>query len=86
MTCREFELRLAEGEFGAAVEDHLLECAECRALAVELRENAIALAAMREESAPARPLRSCFADAGAGSGSPSCSRRCAKAAPPDCPT
>jgi hypothetical protein len=52
MTCREFELRLAEGEFGAAVEDHLLECAECRALAVELRENAIALAAMREEELP----------------------------------
>ena len=49
MTCQECELRLAEGEFGAAVEDHLLECAECRALAAELRENAIALAAMRED-------------------------------------
>jgi hypothetical protein len=43
---------LAQGEFGAAVEDHLLECAECRALAEELRENAIALAAMREEAVP----------------------------------
>ena len=49
MTCQECELRLAEGEFGAAVEDHLLECAECRALAAELRENTIALRAMRED-------------------------------------
>jgi len=52
MTCQECELRLAEGELGAAVEDHLLECAECRALGEELRENAIALAAMREEELP----------------------------------
>jgi hypothetical protein len=52
MTCQEYELRLADGEFGAAVEDHLLECAECRALAKELRENAVALAAMREEALP----------------------------------
>ena len=51
MICQECELRLAEGEFGA-VEDHLLECPECRALAEELRENAAALAAMREEVAP----------------------------------
>ena len=52
MTCQECELRFAEGEFGAGVEDHLLECPECRALAEELRENAVALAAMREEVAP----------------------------------
>jgi hypothetical protein len=50
MTCQECELRLAEGEFGAGVEDHLRECAECRALARELRENSIALATMREDS------------------------------------
>jgi hypothetical protein len=46
MNCRECELQLAAGE---AVDGHLLECAECRAFAEELRENATALTAMRED-------------------------------------
>jgi hypothetical protein len=50
MTCQQCELRLAEGELGGGVEEHLRECAECRAFAEELRENSIALAAMREDS------------------------------------
>src|SRR5215475_3319085 len=58
MTCQECERRLAEGGFGAAVEDHLRECAECRELAGELRENAIALAAMREDSVAEQALAS----------------------------
>jgi hypothetical protein len=58
MTCQECELRLAEGECGAGVEDHLRECAKCRALAEELRENSIALAAMREDSVVEQALAS----------------------------
>src|SRR5215469_2588347 len=58
MTCQECELRLAEGEFGAGVEDHLLECADCHALARELRENSIALAAMQEDSVVEQALAS----------------------------
>jgi len=49
MICRECELLLAGEIRSAAVEDHLRACRDCRALAGELRENAVALSAMREE-------------------------------------
>ncbi|HEY7338041.1 MAG TPA: hypothetical protein VH639_24350 [Bryobacteraceae bacterium] len=49
MNCRECELQLAGGESSASLEEHLLECAECRALARDLNENSVALTAMRED-------------------------------------
>jgi len=58
MTCPECELRLAEG--GAqepAVVEHVLVCAECRALQQDLAENAVALGALREDIIQARPKR-----------------------------
>jgi hypothetical protein len=54
MSCERWELRLANGETGVEIEQHLAECAECRWLAGELRENASALAAMRDEVMPER--------------------------------
>jgi len=44
MTCQECELELGMGE---GADEHLLSCAECRALAEELRLNSIALREMR---------------------------------------
>jgi hypothetical protein len=61
MTCRECELWLADGAApGDAVENHLMEehlkvCAACRAMQADMRENALALAAFRDEALPARP-------------------------------
>lgn len=52
MTCREYESLLADGAPDARIEGHLNECAPCRALREELRENALALSAMREEALP----------------------------------
>ena len=49
MICRECELLLAGEIRNTAVEEHLGACPDCRALAGELRENAVALSAMREE-------------------------------------
>ena len=49
MTCRECELLVAGEVRNEAVESHLSGCAECRALAEELRENAVAFGAMAEE-------------------------------------
>jgi hypothetical protein len=57
MTCQECELLLAEDERTAAVETHLGECAECRALALELAANAEALKALRDHEMPALTLR-----------------------------
>lgn len=47
MTCHECELLLADGR---APEEHLRVCPDCRAFAAELRENAAAFSAMRDES------------------------------------
>jgi len=44
MTCQECEIKLGMGENAAG---HLASCAECRALAEDLRLNAIALRQMR---------------------------------------
>ena len=44
MTCQECELKLGMGEDAG---QHLASCAECRALAEDLRLNAIALSEMR---------------------------------------
>jgi hypothetical protein len=52
MMCQECELRMAVGEVDASVEDHLRECAECRALQEELRANALAMSSLREEELP----------------------------------
>jgi anti-sigma factor RsiW len=49
MTCRECELLLAGEIRNGAVEEHLRACPDCCAIAAELRENAVALSAMREE-------------------------------------
>ena len=62
MTCRECELLLGDTPYGAAVEQHLDTCPDCRALARDLRENAVALSAMGAEEyvlehAPVRPPR-----------------------------
>ena len=58
MTCRECELRLASGdERQGAVAEHLLGCAECRAMQREMEENALALSALREETVPPRTRR-----------------------------
>ncbi len=52
MTCQECELLLADGEAGGSAEDHLLVCAECRALEKELAANALALGALRDDELP----------------------------------
>jgi hypothetical protein len=44
MTCQECEIKLGMGEHAA---EHLASCAECRALAEDLRLNAVALREMR---------------------------------------
>ena len=44
MTCQECELKLGNGENAS---DHWATCAECRALAEDLRLNALALSEMR---------------------------------------
>ena len=44
MTCQECEIELGMGENAA---EHLASCAECRALAEDLRLNAVALREMR---------------------------------------
>jgi hypothetical protein len=44
MTCQECEIKLGMGENAA---EHLSECAECRALAEDLRLNGVALREMR---------------------------------------
>ena len=49
MTCRDCELLLAEGVVAPEIDGHVGTCPECQALAAELRENAVALKAMREE-------------------------------------
>ncbi len=52
MTCRDCELCLAEGGRSSAVDEHLSECGECRALVEELAANALALEALRSEELP----------------------------------
>jgi len=47
MTCQECELQLAAGN---SPDDHLVTCAACRVLAEDLRLNAAALLAMRDET------------------------------------
>ena len=53
MTCQVCEMRLAGGDAGAEVQEHLNRCAACRAMAEELNANAEALAELREEALPA---------------------------------
>lgn len=53
MTCAECELRLADGDTGGATEAHLRECAACLAFQADLRENGLALEALRQEDLPA---------------------------------
>jgi hypothetical protein len=57
LTCRDCELRMAEFDFGEKIEAHLRSCPDCRALAGELRENAVALSAMREMEGGLQPAR-----------------------------
>jgi len=52
MTCRDCELLLAQGERNEAVEEHLLECAECRALDRDVAANGLVLEALRNEELP----------------------------------
>jgi hypothetical protein len=56
MTCAECELRLADGEADSAVEEHLHECTACRSFQEDLRENGLALEALREEELPRRRI------------------------------
>jgi hypothetical protein len=61
MTCAECELRLAEGEADAGLEEHLRECGDCRSFQEDLRENGLALSGLRQEELPpvriSRPVR-----------------------------
>jgi hypothetical protein len=52
MKCEECELLLADGEENASVAAHLRGCAACRALQEELRANALALSALRDDELP----------------------------------
>jgi hypothetical protein len=52
MNCRACELALAGEGRGAAVEAHLESCAACRAFAVELEDNSVALQAMGSDALP----------------------------------
>jgi hypothetical protein len=52
LKCEDCELRMAEFDFGEEIEAHLRICGDCRGLAEELRQDTIALAAMREEELP----------------------------------
>jgi hypothetical protein len=52
MRCQDCEIFLAEGEMSAAVQEHLRGCPECRALDQDLRANALALDALRNEELP----------------------------------
>lgn len=68
MKCQECELLLAQGEPSPAVEEHVRECRECRALQQEFADNAAALSSLREEAMPVfafrRPRRAWYAWAG----------------------
>src|SRR5580658_3074309 len=55
LKCGDCELRMAELDFGEEVDAHLRVCAHCRWLAEELRENSIALQAMREMEGGLQP-------------------------------
>ena len=72
MTCQECELWLADGAEEASTADHLRGCAECRALQAELRANAMALSALRDDELPRvktsvrRPAHAWIAAAAAG--------------------
>jgi hypothetical protein len=57
MTCPECEVRLAGGEMDGSVETHLRACPACQALSDELRQNALALGAFRDEELGPRPVR-----------------------------
>jgi hypothetical protein len=52
MRCQECELLLADAEADALVEGHLRGCAPCRALQEDLRANALALSALRDDELP----------------------------------
>jgi hypothetical protein len=52
MTCHDCELCLAQGEITGEVEEHLQQCAECRALGQDLLANALALESLRNEELP----------------------------------
>jgi len=52
MTCPECELALAMEESRQEIDRHLVECAPCRALAMEIRTNSVALSAMAGDELP----------------------------------
>jgi len=52
MKCEECELLLAQGESGAAVEEHLSACPACRSIAEELCANASVLEGLQNEELP----------------------------------
>jgi hypothetical protein len=56
MTCRECELFLTEDHRPAAVQAHLDECPDCRALAAELEANSAALSELRDVEWPPEAL------------------------------
>jgi hypothetical protein len=52
MKCQDCELILAQGQVTSEVEEHLQQCAECRALGQDLLANALVLESLRSEELP----------------------------------
>ena len=57
MTCSEWQVQIFDGELDRDAVVHLTGCDDCRGLDREVRLNASALAAMREEVIPVRRAR-----------------------------
>lgn len=57
MTCRELEILLASGEATTELDEHLRQCASCRALNEDLAANALAMESLRSEELPAIAFR-----------------------------
>ena len=52
MTCQECEFGLAQGEPLAEIGEHLIECAQCRALKEELAANFAVLESLKDQKMP----------------------------------